>query len=425
MSNIISGGPVAWRRLNRGVVLNILRAERPISRTDLARKARLSKPTISAIIEQLLARNLVSEIGLGNSRRGRRPVLLDFSPDARLVVGAEYRGHDLALVLTNLDGSVLRRRLVPTATTAPRQVANALAQAVHELCEPGELSRVLGVGIGVPGTVAMQTGVVALSLNLGWSNVPLRQLIEQSLGLPIVVVNRCKVSAMAESTHGVGKGMDDLAYVRVGTGVGAGFVYHGELFLGASYAGELGHCTIDPNGPLCRCGNRGCLEALASGPAVAARARKQLRDGHASLLNDLCAGHMESITARMVAQAAQEGDPLARQIWAETGAFLGMAIGALINLTNPQMVVLGGPVSQAGPFLIDPLREQVRRHSLSLLAQDVRLELSTLGSDAGPLGAATLVSGQLNDLLEWPEFPSIARYREAELAAAGQSSSIQ
>jgi glucokinase-like ROK family protein len=409
MSNIKSSGPVALRRLNRGVVLDVLRAKRPISRTGLARQARLSKPTISVIVEQLLALNLAREIGLGSSQRGRRPVQLDFNPDAQLVVGAEYRGHDWSLVLTNLDGHVLRRLIVPTANTVPELVVDALAQGVHELCDPGELCQVLGVGVGVPGTVAMQTGVVALALNLGWSNVPLRQLMEKSLGLPFVVANRCKAAALAERAHGVGRDMDNLIYVRVGTGVGAGFVYRGELFLGRSYAGELGHCSIDPDGPLCRCGNRGCLEALASGPALAARAQKRLRDGDSSLLSDLCSGQVESITARMVAQAAQEGDTLARQILAETGTFLGIAIGALINLYNPQMVVLGGPVSQAGPFLIEPLREQVRRHSLSLLAQDVRLELSMLGNDAGPVGAATMVSGQLNDLLEWPEFHATAQ----------------
>jgi predicted NBD/HSP70 family sugar kinase len=301
MSHIQSSGPVALRRLNRGVVLDVLRARRPISRTGLARQARPSKPTISVIVEQLLALNLAREIGLGSSQRGRRPVLLDFNSNAWLVVGAEYRPHDWSLVLTNLDGQILRRHMVSTPSMAPQSVVDALAQSVRQLCSAGELLQVLGVGIGVPGVVAVETGVVGLAVHLGWNNVPLRQLAEESLGLPVVVVNRCKAAAMGEKWHGVGRDVDDLIYVRLGTGVGAGFVHRGELFLGSSYDPVFGHCTIDPDGPLCLCGNRGCLEVFASGPALAARTQKRVREGNASILDSMCGGQLESITAQMVA----------------------------------------------------------------------------------------------------------------------------
>ncbi len=409
VSNIKSSGPIAFRRLNRGIVLDILRARHPISRTGLARQTRLSKPTISAIVEQLLALNLAREIGPGSSPRGRRPVLLDFNPDAQLVVGAEYRPCEWSLMLTNLDGQTLRRLMVPTPGMAPQSVIDALAQSVRQLCSAVELSQVLGVGIGVPGAVTVETGVVGLAVHLGWNNVPLRQLAEQSLGLPVVVVNRCKAAAVGEKWHGVGHDVDDLVYVRVGSGVGAGFVHRGKLFLGSSYDPVFGHCSIDPNGPLCRCGNRGCVEAFASGPALAARAQNRVREGSASLLHDLCSGQVESITARMVAQAAQQDDALAKEILAETGVFLGIAIATVVNLYAPQMVVLGGPVSQAWPFFIEPLRKEVQRRTLSLLADNLRLEQSALGSDAGPVGAATMVSGQLNDLLKWPEPHSSAQ----------------
>jgi len=403
MRNVKASGPVALRKLNRGVVLDLLRAERPISRTGLARKARLSKPTISVIVDQLLALDLVCEVGLGHSRRGRRPVMLDFNPDARLVAGAELQELEWVIVLTNLDGRVQERITVAAVNADPRTVAGALAEGLDQLCQRVDRSSVLGVGVGVPGTVSVQTGIVALSLALGWNDVPLKELVEEATGLPAAVANRCKGAALAEKWHGVGQEIDDLIYVRVGTGIGAGFVHRGDLFLGSSYAGELGHCSIYPDGPLCACGNRGCLEALASGPALAARARERILQGEESLLVSMSSDEPANITAKMVEQAAREDDALAKDVLAETGAFLGIAIGTLINLYNPQMVVLGGPVSRAGPFLMDSLCREAEHRSLHLLSQDVRFEMSVLGQDAGPVGAATMISRQLNDLLDWSQ----------------------
>jgi len=403
MRNARASGPVALRKLNRGTVLDIIRAERPISRTGLARKARLSKPTISVIVEQLLTQDLVREVGLGHSRRGRRPVLLDFNPDARLVIGAELQESAWACVLTDLDGHILRRHSIPIDSLRPEDAVGVLVAGLRAVCGDVDRSRVLGIGLGAPGTVSVQAGVVALSLNLGWRDVPLKDLVEAATGLPTAVANRCKAAALAEKWHGVGRESDDLIYVRVGTGIGAGFVHRGELFLGSSYAGELGHCSVYPDGPLCACGNRGCLEVLASGPALAERARKRIEGGEQSALAQMAGGDLSRVTAKLVEAAAREGDALAKEVLAETGTYLGIAIGTLINLYNPEMIVLGGPVSRAGAFLMDPLQEEARRRSLDLLSEEVQFELSTLGDDAGPVGAATMISRQLNDLLDWSE----------------------
>jgi glucokinase-like ROK family protein len=286
-------------------------------------------------------------------------------------------------------------------STDPEDVVEAIIEGVNEIRGQVDSSRILGVGIGVAGTVSVGTGTVALAVNLGWADVPLRELIEQRSNLPVAVANRCKAEALAEKWHGAGQEVNDLVYVRLGTGIGAAFVHQGELFLGHSYAGEVGHCTIYPDGPKCACGNRGCLETLASGPALARHARERVRAGAKSLLREMTHGQLEQITAKTVEDAARQGDRLAREVLAETGAYLGIAIGTLINLYNPQMIVLGGPVSRAGSFLLDPLREEAERRSLNLLFEDVRFELSQLGHDAGPIGAATMISRQLNDLLDW------------------------
>jgi glucokinase-like ROK family protein len=406
MRHARSSGPVALRHLNRGMVLDLLRMRRPISRTGLARKARLSKPTISVIVEELLSLNLVHEVGLGESRRGRRPVMLKFNPDARLVVGAELQGRRWALVLTNLDGEIMQRYSCTACSTEPDSVVGALVEGVQQVYEDVDTEQVLGVGIGVPGMVSIETGIVSLAINLGWNDVPLKELIEERVQLPVAVTNRCKAAALAEKWHGVGRDVDDLIYIRIGTGIGAGFVHGRELLLGSSYAGELGHCCVYPEGPLCVCGSRGCLETLASGPALAARARQRIWEGASSLLSEMCEGHTGMITGKMITEAAQRGDRVAREALSETGTWLGIAAGTLINLYNPQMIVFGGPVSDAGPFFIDALREEAQRRSLDLLYGGVRIEFSALRSDAGAVGAATMISRQLNALLDWSEVRS-------------------
>jgi glucokinase len=264
-----------------------------------------------------------------------------------------------------------------------------------------ETSALGGVGIAAAGVLEMERGVITASPNLpGWKNVPLRDMIEEKLGVRTFLLNDANAAALGEHRFGVGRDVDDLIYITVSTGIGGGIIIGGKIYDGiCGSAGEIGHMTIDINGPRCRCGNIGCLETLASGTAMAAEARKRLAQGTKSSLLELARGEPENITAKTVSEAARGGDPLALELVSRAGSYLGVGMVNLINIFNPQMIIVGGGVSRMGDMLLDPAREVVRERAFRLPAEAVRIIISELGDDAGVLGAAAFVREQCNSTL--------------------------
>ena len=387
------GQPELMKEINRARALDILREERIISRPLLAKRTGLSRATIALLIDDLLGFGLVCERGLGNSSGGRPPVMLEFNPNAAQAVGARLRDHRWGIVLTDLDARVVQHLDVPINDLSPRAAVAALHAGVNQITSHVDRSRLLpAIGIGTPGLVDMATGIVKTAVDVGWYDVPIREMIETDLQMRAFVANRSRVGALAELWHGRERNLENLIYISIGTGIAAGIVINGELLMGAnSSAGEFGHITVLPDGPLCRCGNRGCLQALVSGPAIANRAREQLRHNAHSRLLDLVEGHPERITPETVFAAAQEGDELSQQIVIDTATYLGIAVANLINLFNPELIVLGGPVGQNGQILLEPLRMEVQRRAMAYPLSATQIVTSTLGADAGAIGAAVLV----------------------------------
>jgi glucokinase-like ROK family protein len=394
------GQPELLKELNRARALEILLQERVISRPELARRTGLSRATVALLADDLRAAGLVIERGLGDSGGGRPPVMLEFNPQAALALGARLRDHAWGLVLTDLDGQVMRRADVPLVGLTPESAILALQQGVSTLIAGVDASRLLpAIGLGTPGLVDMASGVIRTAVDVGWFDVPFGAMAQAALGMPVYVANRSRVGALAELWIGRAEKVQNLIYVAIGTGIAAGVVIHGQLYWGAnSSAGELGHITILPDGPLCGCGNRGCLQALASGPAIANRARAQLRFAPGSHLLALVDGHPERIVAETVFAAAEQGDALALQVVEETGRYLGIAVATLINLLNPEWIVLGGPVGQRGHVLLDPLRAEVQQRAMAYPLSAVHITASTLGPDAGAVGAAVLVLQRASEL---------------------------
>ncbi|HXF64833.1 MAG TPA: ROK family protein [Caldilineaceae bacterium] len=394
------GQPELLKDLNRARTLELLFQNRVLSRPQLAKETGLSRATIAILVDELLTAGLVRERGLGDSGGGRPPVLLEFNPGAALALGARLRDHRWGLVLTNLDAQVVARLDVPLADLSPATAIAALRQGVAQITAGIERKRLLpAIGLGTPGLVDMASGVVKTAVDVGWFDVPIGQMAEAALGVPVYVANRSKVGALAELWCGREQNVQNLIYISIGTGIAAGIVTQGQLYRGVnSSAGELGHITVLPDGPLCGCGNRGCLQALASGPAIANRAREQLRLAPASLLADLVEGHPERITAETVFGAAAAGDPLALQVVNDTAAYLGIAVANLVNLFNPELIVLGGPVGQNGQILLEPVRSEAQRRAMAYPFSAVRIVTSTLGPDAGAIGAAVLVLQRTSEL---------------------------
>ncbi|HEX9105801.1 MAG TPA: ROK family protein, partial [Longimicrobiales bacterium] len=262
-------------------------------------------------------------------------------------------------------------------------VAEVLAQ------HGGSPDDVAGVGIGSPGPLDRASGTVIDTPNLGWRNFPLRDLIANAVKLPATLDNDAVCATYGEWWLGAGRGTKTLVGVTLGTGIGGGIVIDGEIFHGASdSAGEVGHMTIDSNGRKCNCGNYGCLEAYASGPAIALRAREGIDAGAQSVLPDLVDGKLEAITAATVYEAVLVGDSYANEVMRETAKILGAGIASLVNVLNPDMVVIAGGVTQAGDHLFVPLRAEVRRRAFTSAVEACRIVSAELQGTAGVIGAA-------------------------------------
>ncbi len=395
------GQPELLKEINRSRAFEILQSSRILSRPELAQQTGLSRATIALLMEDLLRVGVAKHVGLGDSTGGRPPALLEFNPNAAYALGASMHDHHWRIVITNLDAVVTHRLDVSIPDYSPTAAVTALQTGVTQLLADFERSKLLpALGLGTPGLVDMPSGVVKSAVDVGWFDVPIRTMVEDALGIPAFVANRSKVGALAEFWYGAHQRLGDLIYISIGSGISAGVVHAGELYMGVnSSAGELGHITILPDGPICRCGNRGCLQQLVSEPAIANQARARLREGHNSQLWSMVGNHLERITAEMVFTAAEQNDPLARDIVDEAARYLGVAIATLINLFNPERVILGGPIGLMSHIMLPALQEEVRRRALSYPISVTQIMPSSLGNDASAIGAAVLVLRRASEFI--------------------------
>lgn len=393
-------GPELIRAINKRRVLRLIRAAGPMSRADAAEQTGLTRPTISAVVSELLEEGWVEELGTGESSGGRPPILLRFNPRARWVIGAELSAGHARAVLADLSGRVVKRVKYRVETIDPMVELGRVEMAIRELL--ADLSArerpvaVAGIGLGITGMVDRSKGIWRYSPHFDVKDLPVVELLEQRLVLPVWIENDARAMAWGERSFGAARGVDNLAYIRVGVGIGAGLIIRGELYDGAHEgAGEIGHTIVDDDGPRCRCGSYGCLEAVASATAIARRAVKRIQAGQASAVPELVKGDLERVLATDVIQAALEGDSLARETLGEAGRYLGLAIGNLINLLNPAMVVVGGGTASAGDPLMTPLREAAMARALPSLRERVQVVQTPLGEDSCPMGGAALVIEEL------------------------------
>lgn len=351
------------------------------------------------IVGELLQDGWVVEFELGESTGGRKPILLNMNHQAFNVVGVYAGVKSIRVLSADPMGNIGAEQLLPvpsrpTVKTYTDLLTDAVGSVVDQIREQG--IPLLGVGVGMHGLVDPREGVSRFAPNLAFSDLPLRSILQEKFDVPVEVENDVRARAVGESWFGQGRGADPFICVHVGTGVGAGMMYGGRLLCGSTFtAGELGHTVIDPAGPMCGCGNRGCLEAFVSGPATLERARRRLMAGEPSLLQTWGGRAGEQLSGRDLTAAARKGDRLAIEELAETGRWLGIALANLINLLNPRKIILSGGMMATGAFVLDPLRRTVEERALSTPAQEVSIVVSELGDQAGAIGAYTLVLQKL------------------------------
>ena len=318
----------------------------------------------------------------------------------QMIVGVDLGGSKINVILSDSSGNIKERDLRDTlAHEGPEAVIKRIIESIKQVASGADIA---GIGIGAAGACETSTGVITLSPNLpGWHNIPLKDIIQREFSLPTYLDNDATVAALGEHYFGGGVGIENLVYVTVGTGIGGGIIIGGQLYRGASgSAGEIGHMTIDINGPRCPCGNIGCWETLASGTALAREAVRQVEAGTPTTILNFAGGDpragreggsTKKVSAQSVFLAAQDGDRLAKELISRTGYYLGVGLVNLVNIFNPQLVLIGGGLSQMGPLLLDPAIKVVKEHAFELPARAVRIELARLGADAGAMGAVALV----------------------------------
>lgn len=321
-----------------------------------------------------------------------------------LFIGIDLGGTKIYSGLVDQSGTILAEDYRKTkAKRGVEAVVERLIDSAHAVIQAAgvSLTDIKAVGIGAPGPVESEKGIVNVPPNLpGWERVPLKALVESSLPIPTYLANDANAAALGEYLFGAGRKSRQMLYITVSTGIGGGFILNGKIFQGAAgAAGEVGHMTILPGGPRCGCGNRGCLEAVASGTAIARQARELFSRTTNTLIAELANGDQEAITAKLVAEAAQLGDVWAQEILGSAMGYLGIGVANLVNLLNPDLIVIGGSLTKLGDLLFDPVRRAVAQRSFPVSATAVRIVPATLGDKVGVLGAAAVATQQANRIL--------------------------
>jgi len=374
-------------------LLRVLRDRGAQSKAELGDLVELSRSKVVAELDRLIELGLVEEAGLAESRGGRRPAVVRVARNLRFV-GVNVGATSVDVAVTDGELEVLEHVSEElTVREGPQRVLGRIVELVAKLRDQGDLPRLHGLGIGLPGPVSFRDGVpYAPPIMPGWDQYPVRDTLTRALGCPVLVDNDVNVMALGEKQAGVAKNSDDLLFVKIGTGVGCGILVGGEVYRGANgSAGDIGHIQVDEDGPACSCGNLGCLEAFFSGGALARSAHEVAASGESPFL----AVRLEergSLAATDVADAMAAGDPVALRLVREGGRHLGLVLAGLVSFFNPSLIVIGGGVAGIGHVLLAEIRSAVYRRSLPLATNNLPLVMSELGEDAGVIGAARMIS---------------------------------
>ena len=310
-------------------------------------------------------------------------------------IGIDVGGTNVKIALVNEQGNIIYSNSIPTrAEMGYEYTINNMKEAISELIKEtkSDSKSIEGIGFGFPGQIDYQKGIVRLAPNIpGWVEVPIAEIIEKEFGIPTRVDNDVRCAALGELNYGAGIGCENLICITVGTGIGSGLIINGKLVRGASNAaGEIGHIKLEMNGgPLCGCGDRGCLEAFASGPSIVAMAEEYIKGGKSTKYRELA---NPDITPYIVSEAAKLGDPVAKRIFTIMGEYIGIGLASVVNLLNPEKIIIGGGVAAAGDLLLDPIKENLIKRAMPIAGAAVEIVPAQLGNTAGVIGASLLIN---------------------------------
>ncbi|MGB8479565.1 MAG: ROK family transcriptional regulator [Acidobacteriaceae bacterium] len=392
-------------------ILQLIRAQGSTSRADLADKTGASPFLVSKISDKLLAAGFISEAGQGDSTGGRRPTLLSLRPDFGRLIGVHLGTVNVRIAMTDFSGNLIEyTKDASHSNQGPEVAMRHLIDLIDQMLKKSGVSyaELNGIGIGVSGVLDRNTGITLFWPKLPqWVNVPVRKILEEQYRTLVELEDTSRTQAFAEYRLGGVDSAKCFIYIAIGAGIGAALFLNGQLYSGAGgFAGEFGHITISETGPLCSCGNRGCLETLVSASALIQKARHGLFAGLSNTLMQMSQGDAKRLSVEMLAQAAQEGDRFALRLLSEAGTHLGRGIVGLINLLNPELIVIGAGVASAvGELILPEIERVVRSRAMVQGVNQVQIRMSRLQEKDWALGATLLVAEKAlaQSFLKWME----------------------
>lgn len=385
------------KRSQRQVVLGLLRGNQPTSRPRVAEALAVSLPTAGSIVKQMLRAGLAIETGRSRSSGGRPAQLVQLNPDYAHAVGLTISSRVIQSMIVDMVGRVIWQGQPTTAASTPDQIMQQASDAVSTALDNASRAGIRGVGVGVCGVVDGDSGVCRTFPQIRqWKDVPVADMLASRFRLPVAVYNEVQAATLAELHYGCGREADDLLYLHVGKGIGLGLVSQGQLLRGShGHAGEIGHTVVDPKGPVCYCGNYGCLESLASPPAIVRDAAAAIRQGVTSDIAPNDAAALDRLTVQDIFAAAQRADRLACNLLTAAGEHVGGAVANVANIFNPKVLVLGGLLCGGPPMLVDAITRVFSSRLLPALVEGTAICTSQILENGCALGAATAIFDRL------------------------------
>jgi len=394
-----TGDQALVRQINLAVIMHQLRENAPISRAALAEITGLNKTTVSSLVRELIERQFVREVGYerpGSGRgAGRLAMLLTLNPKAGYIVSMEIGVDFLMAICTNFAPDTMWQHTEAIDPDMGQQVIiDRLLALLYQAQNIGNeyCQTLLGVAVGVPGLVDQTTGTLLFAPNLRWENVSLRPQFEGLINAPLIIDNEANTAALGEHYFGAARGYNEVLYISAGAGLGGGLVHNGQVFSGVTgFGSEFGHMTMDPDGEICNCGNRGCWETQVNQRALFSYLRRSAGQGNKTNLTEMTGGNLGALTVPMVVEAADQGDALALEALEVLGRNLGIGIASLVNALNPELVVFGGIMSLASDYLLPVVEQEIQQRALRWNREAIKVVVAKHGQEACVMGGVARV----------------------------------
>jgi len=380
------------QELNRSIILKTIRHYGPISRSEIAKKNKISPTTVTAAVRKLLQQGLVCEDGVGVSTGGRKPVLVRFSSDSKFIIAVAITNSSIKIAEMNLEAKVRRQKVFPVYNLTGKLVIDYFLKSIGQFLEEySDLTKCIGISIISPGIINVDKGIIYENTKLKLKNIPLKEMVEKQFKLKAWLENDANAIALAEKRFGAYRKFKNLIYITIGDGVGAGIIVNGSIFRGCrGGAGEVGHTSIDRNGIPCDCGNTGCLENYISWPAICSKVLSSVAQGKHTMMLELVKGDINRVTPSIFRDALKKNDQLAKEIMKDTAAYLATGMVNLVNLLNPDIIILGGKVAYDNQFLLSQVKKLVFQKALNILTDKLEICPTSLEKDFRIIAAATI-----------------------------------